>query len=93
MQSGRVLRVAVVGGLGISLGFALVIGARGQGEPKPRDPGFASADSIRGWKKGKGWGWIWGKDDEVVALNAMTDASRAAALAFSPNAARRSTSG
>lgn len=36
--------------------------------------------AIKGWTKGKGWGWIWGKDDEVGALNAMTDASRAAAL-------------
>jgi len=34
-----------------------------------------------GWEKGKGWGWIWGKDDEVGSLNAMTDASRAEALA------------
>jgi kynurenine formamidase len=35
-----------------------------------------------GWRKGVGWGWIWGPDDEVGALNAMTDASRAAALAL-----------
>ncbi|MEW5975211.1 MAG: cyclase family protein [Acidobacteriota bacterium] len=33
----------------------------------------AAQDSkIKGWKEGKGWGWIWGKDDEVGALNAMT---------------------
>jgi kynurenine formamidase len=32
------------------------------------------------WQKGKGWGWIWGESDQVGALNAMTDASRAAAL-------------
>lgn len=38
------------------------------------------ASSIKGWQKGKGWGWIWGANDEVGALNAMTDASRAAAL-------------
>ena len=36
--------------------------------------------AIKGWKKGKGWGWVWGKEDEVGALNAMTDASRLAAL-------------
>jgi kynurenine formamidase len=41
--------------------------------PKPK---------IRGWRKGQGWGWIWGKSDEVGALNAMTDESRAAALAL-----------
>ncbi|MBM3803227.1 MAG: cyclase family protein [Acidimicrobiia bacterium] len=26
---------------------------------------------VRGWKQGQGWGWIWGKDDEVGALNAV----------------------
>jgi kynurenine formamidase len=49
---------------------------------------FASAEKkisdnksqIKGWKKGVGWGWIWGKDDEVGAFNAMTDESRASAL-------------
>ena len=35
---------------------------------------------IRGWRKGKGWGWIWGKEDEIGSLNALTDESRAAAL-------------
>lgn len=40
------------------------------------------AAPVKGWEKGKGWGWIWGKGDEVGALNAMTDASRAAALAL-----------
>jgi kynurenine formamidase len=38
------------------------------------------APAIKGWQKGKGWGWIWGKDDEVGALNALTAGSRAAAL-------------
>src|SRR5262245_8602346 len=36
--------------------------------------------AIKGWKKGTGWGWVWGKDDEVGSLNAMTDQSRSAAL-------------
>ena len=27
---------------------------------------------MRGWKKGQGWGWIWGKEDEVGALNALS---------------------
>ena len=31
------------------------------------------APVVKGWQKGKGWGWIWGKDDEVGALNAITD--------------------
>lgn len=33
-----------------------------------------------GFVPGKGYGWVWGKDDEVGALNVMTDASRLAAL-------------
>ena len=54
--------------------------------------GFASAPKddappIQGWQKGKGWGWVWGKDDERGSLNAMTDASRAAALAPATRAA------
>lgn len=39
-----------------------------------------AAEAGSKWQKGKGWGWVWGKDDEVGALNEMTDASRAAAL-------------
>jgi kynurenine formamidase len=35
---------------------------------------------IKGWKQGVGWGWIWGKEDEVGALNAMTDGTRSSAL-------------
>jgi kynurenine formamidase len=34
----------------------------------------------RKWEKGKGWGWVWGKDDEVGALNELSDASRLDAL-------------
>jgi len=33
-----------------------------------------SAQSPKGWQKGQGYGWIWGPDDEVGALNAITDA-------------------
>jgi kynurenine formamidase len=35
---------------------------------------------LKKWQKGKGWGWVWGKDDEVGALNELSDASRLAAL-------------
>ncbi len=46
--------------------------------------GYTLGDSAtpKGWQKGKGWGWIWGKDDEVGALNAMTDATRLAAVSL-----------
>ena len=27
------------------------------------------------WQKGKGWGWIWGAEDEIGALNAITSES------------------
>ena len=34
-----------------------------------------SGEAVRGWKKGRGWGAIWGRDDEVGALNAMSPSS------------------
>jgi kynurenine formamidase len=40
-----------------------------------------SAPELQKWKKGQGWGWVWGPGDQVGALNEMTDASRRAALA------------
>src|SRR5206468_1096671 len=30
------------------------------------------AQTPKGWSKGKGYGWVYGKDDEVGALNAVT---------------------
>ncbi|MCP5111426.1 MAG: hypothetical protein GY953_11385, partial [bacterium] len=30
------------------------------------------AQSPRGWQKGKGYGWVYGPDDEVGSLNAVT---------------------
>ena len=35
-------------------------------------------NGMQKWTQGKGWGWVWGKEDEVGSLNEMTDASRAA---------------
>src|SRR5438552_4294791 len=29
------------------------------------------SSAVKGWKKGQGWGWVWGKEDEVGALNAL----------------------
>ncbi|MBI2902022.1 MAG: cyclase family protein [Candidatus Methylomirabilis oxyfera] len=34
--------------------------------------GEALAQQVQGWRKGKGYGWIWGKGDEIGALNALT---------------------
>jgi len=39
-----------------------------------------SSVGLKKWQKGQGWGWVWGKQDEVGSLNEMTDASRLAAL-------------
>jgi kynurenine formamidase len=57
----------ITGALLVGLSFSLI-------QPAP------AQDGIKGWKPGQGWGWIWGKDDEVGSLNAMTDATRLAAL-------------
>src|SRR5262245_18135849 len=91
MSAGHALRTMAILGLGAILGAGLVLalGERGAARAGP-GPGSgaggggsstAQAEPIRGWQKGKGWGWIWGKDDEVGALNALSNASRAAALA------------
>lgn len=53
-----------------------MIFAAGGGQPT----GAAEAPALQKWQKGKGWGWVWGADDEIGALNEMTDASRLAAL-------------
>lgn len=31
-----------------------------------------STTEIEGWECGSGWGWIWGDDDEIGALNALS---------------------
>jgi kynurenine formamidase len=36
---------------------------------------------VPGWERGRGWGWIWGEEDEIGALNAMTEESVREALA------------
>ena len=35
---------------------------------------------LRGWTPGTGWGWVWGPDDQVGALNAISPDSIQAAL-------------
>ena len=50
--------------------------------PADASPDDPAQPTVKGWVKGKGWGWVWGKDDEVGSLNAMTDASRLAALSL-----------
>ena len=70
--SGR--RALLFGSLGL-----LLAGVSPESKSSARDdPPVA----VKGWTRGKGWGWIWGKADELGSLNAMTDASRASALAM-----------
>ncbi|MCL4853477.1 MAG: hypothetical protein KJZ78_19150, partial [Bryobacteraceae bacterium] len=33
---------------------------------------FLEAQSVKGWTRGRGYGWVWGKSDETGALNAVT---------------------
>jgi kynurenine formamidase len=40
----------------------------------------STAPDLKKWQKGKGWGWVWGAQDEVGSLNELTDASRLSAL-------------
>ena len=37
--------------------------------------------AVPGWEAGRGWGWIWGDERQLGALNAMTAESVAEALA------------
>jgi len=73
----------LLGGLSTVVCVALGLVCLGQ-ETKSTRPQAERDEKpeIKGWRKGVGWGWIWGKDDEVGALNAMTDHSRAAALSL-----------
>ena len=57
--------VLLVAGVGIALAAA---------------PADAQDGGMKKWTQGKGWGWVWGPDDEVGSLNEMTDASRLAAV-------------
>src|SRR5262245_35270338 len=67
----------LLGALALAATFALGFGLGRQHE-LPELNRLEAADepakepAIKGWKKGTGWGWIWGKDDEVGSLNAMT---------------------
>ena len=71
-------KTLVVLSMGVLLGTAASFGLA---EPRSRAVARAADEpGIKGWQKGKGWGWIWGKDDEVGALNGLTAESRAEAL-------------
>ena len=35
-----------------------------------------SAQDLKGWTRGKGFGWVYGKQDEIGALNAINSPER-----------------
>lgn len=55
----------------VAAGLALAVAA---------GPAAAQSAGMQKWTQGKGWGWVWGPDDEVGALNEMTDATRLKAV-------------
>jgi kynurenine formamidase len=59
---------------------ALVAAAVGIALAAAATPLLAQDAGMKKWVQGRGWGWVWGAEDEVGALNEMTDQSRAAAL-------------
>ena len=61
-------------------GFARLLFAAGFGLAAAAAPAAAQDAGMQKWTRGKGWGWVWGPQDEVGALNEMTDATRLAAL-------------
>ena len=65
--------------------YSGAVGAEKQPHARPtaasgNQDGARAPAGLRGWKQGTGWGWIWGPDDEVGALNAMSNETRLAAL-------------
>ncbi len=69
-------RSFIVGALTASVVMALVFTSIGTVSGEPGE----EPASILGWVEGKGWGWIWGDDDEVGSLNAMEPSTVRAAL-------------
>ena len=74
----RPVHRAILAALLAFLSGASVIQSSGAQDQASEDP--TTAPDVPGWTRGKGWGWVWGPQDEVGSLNAMTDRSRAEAL-------------
>lgn len=73
----RFRRGFIVFGAGLLSGF---LATWGEGLVPRTSAAPESREGMKQWRKGEGWGWVWGAEDEVGALNEMTDASRLAAL-------------
>lgn len=65
--------------LGMACGATgVLLGSRAQSVSAANEA--STPPQMKKWVEGRGWGWVWGPEDEVGALNEMTDASRLAAL-------------
>ena len=60
--------------------FLVTLVAAGLALAATTAPAAAQSDGMKKWTQGKGWGWVWGPDDEIGAMNEMTDASRLKAV-------------
>ena len=60
--------------------LGLLLGAVWFGSARFAPTAATAPAAVAGWSKGKGWGCVCGKDDEVGSLNAMTQDSVRAAL-------------
>ena len=74
MRRSTTIPALMVFSLGGLLGGAACCWMMDRGSPVAAAGSIQEVPAIKGWQKGKGWGWIWGKDDEVGALNGLTDA-------------------
>src|SRR5262245_58697381 len=83
-----VLGLSVVALISLALRAPQAPGSVGAGQPSRSSRGESAQEAVsttlptdvRSWTPGRGWGWIWGPDDEVGSLNGLTDASRLRAL-------------
>jgi kynurenine formamidase len=61
------------GALGVGAGAALAMLG-------PVTPAFAQDPAPSRWERGRGWGWVWGGEDELGNLNELSPALAAKAL-------------
>ena len=80
--------LAKAAGLGVSSAAALALLALGQSPAaaaQERLPGLvARQPSVqpKRWQRGRGWGWVWGPDDELGNLNELSPELTLKALSF-----------